>query len=365
MTVRRAAFRRFAALTAALVSPGVALAAATASTKPPSNILDHKDWIGICDNTLRCTAMALAPDGEARGYLSIERGGESQAAPVLKVVIYSDANIPSGPVHLHAQGFDADVPGRWDDDEITAESKDQTLIANLVRLGLGDDKALTLSIAKAKVPISLAGAAAALLWMDDRQGRLGSVTALTRKGSKPVSSLAPAPALPIYTSAPKGSASEIKPVVYPKAVLARPELKDCDKEQLAQADERGAWRLGPDVILWSVPCQMGAYNLDSLFFLSDAKGAGVRPAPIPFIPTIDTPEPTAEDPPFGLLNADFDPKTMTLSDFQKARGLGDCGRLDKFLWDGKMFEPLEIDYMPECRGVTAEGWPAIVRGREK
>ena len=91
----------------------------------------------------------------------------------------------------------------------------------------------------------------------------------------------------------------------------------------------------------------------------------MRPAPIPFIPTIDTPEPDAEDPPFSLLNADFDPKTMTLSDFQKARGLGDCGRLDRFLWDGKAFQPLEIDYMPECRGVTTEGWPAIVRGREK
>ncbi len=362
MTARRTASRRIAALAAL----GAALLAATsASAKPPANILDHKDWIGVCDNTLRCTAMALAPDGEARGYLAIERDGEPTAAPVLKVVLYSDTNIPSGPVHLHAQGFDADIPGRWDDDEITAQSKDQALIANLVRLGLGDGKTLTLSIAKARVPVSLSGAAAALVWMDDRQGRLGSITALTRKGPKPATALAPAPALPGYASAPKGSAAEIKPVVYPKAVLARAELKDCEKEQLAQADERGAWRLGPDLILWSVPCMMGAYNLDSLFFLSDAKGGAVRPAPIPFIPTIDTPEATADDPPFGLQNADFDPKTMTLSDFEKARGLGDCGRLDKFLWDGKAFQPLEIDYMPECRGVTTEGWPAIVRGRER
>jgi hypothetical protein len=362
MSLRRVAPRPIVALAAF----GAAfIAAATASAKPPVNVFDHKDWIGICDNTLRCTVMALAPDGEARGYLSIERDGEPTAAPVLKVVIYSDTNIPSGPVHLHAQGFDADVPGRWEDDAITAETKDPSQIASLVRQGLGDDKGLILSIAKAKAPISLSGAAAALLWMDDRQGRLGSVTALTRKGPKPASALAPAPPLPVYAAAPKASASEIKPVVYPKAVLARPELKDCEKDQLAQADERGAWRLGSDTILWSVPCMMGAYNLESIFFLSDAKGGAVRPAPIPFIPTIDTPEPTADEPPFGLLNADFDPKTLTLSDFEKARGLGDCGRLDKFLWDGKAFQPLEIDYMPECRGVTAEAWPAIVRGREK
>ena len=60
-------------------------------------------------------------------------------------------------------------------------------------------------------------------------------------------------------------------MVYPKALLARPELKDCEKEQLAEADERGAWRLGAEAILWSVPCTMGAYNLDSVFFLTDAK----------------------------------------------------------------------------------------------
>jgi hypothetical protein len=362
MTACRAAVRPAIALAA---FGAALLIAAAASAKPPADIFDHKDWIGVCDNTRSCTAMALAPDGDTRGYLSIERGGEPAAAPLLKVVIYSDTNIPSGPVHLQAQGFDADVPGRWDDDEITAQSKDQALIAHLVRLGFGDDKVLTLSIGKVKVPISLSGAAAALVWMDDRQGRLGSVTALTKKGPKPASALALAPALPVYTAAPKGSATEIKPVIYPKAVLARTELKDCEKEQLAEADERAAWRLGPDLILWSVPCQMGAYNLESIFFLSDAKGGAVRPAPIPFIATIDTPDPDAGDPPFALLNADFDPKTMTLSDFEKARGLGDCGRLDKFLWDGKAFEPLEIDYMPECRGVTAEGWPVLVRGREK
>ncbi len=360
------AVRRIASLAAwvavwgvGLLGPGLAWA------KPPPNLFDHKDWIGVCDNALRCTVMALTPDGDARGYLSIARDGDPAAAPVLTVVIYSDANLPSGPVHLHAPGFDADIPGRWDDGEIAAQSKDPALMAAIVRLGLGDAKTLTFSIAKARVPVSLSGAAAALVWMDDRQGRLGSVTALTKKGPKPASALAAPPALPVYAAAPKGSAAEIKPVVYPKSVLARPELKDCEKDQLSQGEERAAWRLGPDLVLWSVPCTMGAYNLDSVFLLSDAKGGGARPAPIPFIPTLDAPEPTPDDPPFSLLNADFDPKTMTLSDFEKARGVGDCGRLDKFLWDGRAFQPLEIDYMPECRGVTTEGWPALYRGREK
>jgi hypothetical protein len=353
------------ALVLALILAGAAAAAAPAVAKPVPNVFDHKDWIGVCDNTARCTAMALAPDeGDSRAYLAIVRDGDPAAAPTLKIAIYADSNIPSGPVHLHAPGFDADVPGRWADGEIIAQSKDPALIASLARLGASEAKTLQLSIAKTSVPISLSGAAAALTWMDDRQGRLGSITALTRKGPRLLSEMPPAPVLPVYVAAQKGSGVEVKPVVFPKSLLARPELKDCDKAQLADADARAAWRLGPDLMLWSVPCTLGAYNLASVFLVSDGHGGAIRPAPIPALATPDSGDPGA-NPPYMLINADFDPKTMILNAFEKARGLGDCGNLDRFLWDGRVFQPLEIDVMPECRGVTPEAWPALYRGRAK
>ncbi len=336
-----------------------------AFAKPIATVFDRKDWIGVCDNTLRCTAMALAPDdGDSRAYLAIVRDGDPAAAPMLKIAVYSDANIPSGPLHLHAQGFDADVAGRWADGEILAQSKDPALIAALARVGTSEARTLQISIGKVSVPISLSGAAAALTWIDDRQGRLGSITALTRKGPRPISEMPPAPLLPVYVAALKGSAVEIKPAVFPKALLARPELKDCDKAQLNEVDERASWRLGPDLVLWSVPCTLGAYNLASVFLVSDSHGGALRPAPIPALATPDSSDPAA-NPPFMLINADFDPKTMILNAFEKARGLGDCGNLDRFLWDGRVFQPLEIDVMPECRGVTPEAWPALYRGRAK
>jgi hypothetical protein len=341
------------------------LAAAPVCAKSAPNVFDHKDWIGVCDNTLRCTAMGMTPDGgDSRAYIALTRDGGGSAAPTLKLVVYSDVNIPAGLIALRAPGFDLSAPATSEDNEITAETKDPAAIAAFAKLAASEAKSVELSTGKIKLAIPLSGAAAALIWLDDRQGRIGTVTALTRRGPRPASDVPPAPPEPVYTAAAKGSASEINPAVFPKALLARPELKDCDKDQLLQAQERAAWRLGPDVILWSVPCTLGAYNLDSVFFLSDARGGAVRPAPIPSVPTPDSLEPGA-DPPFSRLNADFDPKTMVLNAFEKGRGLGDCGALLNFLWDGKTFEPLEIDYMPECRGVEADAWPALHRARAR
>jgi len=343
-------------LALATFGPGVA--------KPVPNVFDHKDWIGVCDNVLRCTAMGLAPDGQDRAYIAVVREGGGAAAATLSVVIYSDDALPGGPVKLRAPGFDLTLQGRWNDDQITAETKDPAAVAAFARLAASDAKAVQVSTGKISVPLSLEGAAATLAWADDRQGRVGGVTALLKKGTKPAAAVPAPPPIPVYSPAPAGSAAEVKPVVFPKGLTARPDLKDCDHEQMDQADERGAWRLGPNVMLWSVPCRLGAYNLNSYFFISDAKGGGVRPAPIPLIPSPDSADPEA-DPPYSMINADFDPKTMTLSAFEKGRGLGDCGMLRNFVWDGKAFQPTEIDYMPECRGVTPEAWPALYRARTK
>jgi hypothetical protein len=337
------------------------LAAAPAPIPRGPAVLDRKDWIAACDNTLACTVMALAPDGPGRAYLSLSRGGEPLAAPVLTAVVYTDADRDLEVVRLRARGFEADLPARAEEDELIAQTKDPVVILSFLRLLAGEAKTLVLEADKTAVSLDLSGGQEALGFIDERQGRVGSVTALVRRGPRPAAALAPAPPAPVYTAAPRGSAVEIRPAALPKSLLQRPELKMCEKESLANADARAAWRLGPDLVLWSVPCASSSYNLRSAFFLSDEKGQGARPAPIPPV----SPGTEGAQPPSSLLNADFDPKTMVLSAFEKGRALGDCGALARFLWTGRAFEPLEVDYMPECRGVTPEAWPALFRGRER
>lgn len=54
---------------------------------------------------------------------------------------------------------------------------------------------------------SLAGASAALRYMDARQGRDGGMTALVARGLKPASAIKPPPAMPIVTAAPVPAAN--------------------------------------------------------------------------------------------------------------------------------------------------------------
>ena len=67
------------------------------------------------------------------------------------------------------------------------------------------------------------------------------------------------------------------------------------------------------------------------FFVVDEKGAA-RPLPIRYA---DTSEATTE-----LMNVSYDAATQTLYNFEKGRGLGDCGATNTWVWDGKGFAPL-------------------------
>jgi len=351
--------------------PALLLAALSLLTAAPLGHADkpavfrRADWIGACDNTLRCTAIGLAADGGDQAYISITRNGDAQAEPELKIVLYSEVNIPSGPLRASAEGLDVQLAGRWSDDEIIASSADVGLAAALARLDAAGTHALSLSIGRSGASVSLAGAEAALAWIDERQGRDGTSTALVRRGPKPAASLPPPPEEPVYARPPEGTAVEIRPAKVPDALWRRAELKSCDRSALARTEARAAWRIGPNEVLWSVPCAATPFNLQSLFFLSDPRGEDIRPAPIPVVPLTFAGEAAPPTEPYDLANADFDPGALTLNAFEKGRGAGDCGVLERFVWDGRRFQPLEVDYMPACRGVTPEAWPALFRGRAK
>jgi hypothetical protein len=133
-------------------------------------------------------------------------------------------------------------------------------------------------------------------------------------------------------------------------------MGDCDDDIATLEIAPIAARLSPDLTLWAPLCTRGAYNMIYSFAVVDAKGAARR-LPIRYASSAET---TTE-----LMNVDYDPATRTLSNFEKGRGLGDCGAVNTWVWDGKAFAPTAQDLMGECRGVSPDDWVTTWRTRAK
>jgi hypothetical protein len=333
----------------------VILALALAAAAPqPGELKTFKDWTVGCDNGRACQAVALMPEQgnwEQRITMSLRRGPEPQA--VTEISFETDlpvAALAAGgrrlPVGIvHKDGYPAVRP--------------QSVAAMLEAIRSNSEIEALDGSGKRSGKVSLSGSSAALLYMDEQQRRLGTVTALTRKGAAPASSVPAPPALPIVKEVrPMGRAA---PAPLPKAKLARMKAAaGCDME-LSQRDhpaEALRFRGGATVIL--VPCFQGAYNGSSLVLVSrKADRSDLQPA------AFDSNASAGEGngPPTPPEGAYWDEKTGRLASFFKGRGLGDCGAGQDWAWDGRMFRLIRAEAMGECRGSTdyITIWRATVR----
>jgi len=312
-----------------------------------------KDWVGVCDNTRVCAAFGFSPvEAEEVSYLKLERGGEPQAAARITL---SSRDLAKGSWRVAVDG--KVVPGL---EAVRAQGQGEGEVVS-APLSTAQSAALTAAIRNGQQlelaqggkrgAISLAGSAATLRWLDDQQRRAGTTTALLATGPKAASATPPAP--PLVRAAPPASQARL-PKAPPQAVKAR--LGECDDDIDSLGIEPIVARLSTGVILWAVACSRGAYNVVYDLVLADETGAKVRPLALAGM----GPEPASD-----LMNVEFDPKTQTLSNFDKARGLGDCGGMNEWVWDGRAFQATHQTLMPECRGVTPEDWPVDFRTRSR
>jgi hypothetical protein len=343
--------KTLAAAAALVVAAGAAHAAATQSLN---------DWDAVCSNTGDCVATGFSPDDsdDLDAYLQVKLAAGPSATPKLVLTADPGAKQPSGQWTLSIDGHPVAGVG-----PVSATGSDggaQAQIAGPAALALIDalknGKSLEINAAgKALAKISLAGSAAILLWVDDQQGRVGTVTALVRKGPKPASAVPPAVPMPLIAAAPAVSQAGL-PKSAPKSLIKG--VEDCNLDPSVTPDDIVA-RLAPGVVLWGPECQMAAYNEVNIFFLGDEKAGHLK--------RIVFPEPQGESQPTTdeLINASFDPKTQILSTFNKGRGIADCGDVTSWVWTGKAFAVhSELD-MPDCRGVSSDDWPTLFESRSR
>jgi len=322
------------------------LAAAAAGAAPhPSELKLFKDWAVGCDNVRACQAVALLHDQAADDGLtmSLSRGAAPEAA--VRIVVGPPLGGSDGKTGVVALAVDGKrLPGRLAEGEAGTAVDAAGTAALLAALRTGTKLEALGADGKSLGTISLAGASAALLYMDDRQQRIGTVTALARPGPKPASAVPPAPPPPEIDVPP---ASAKPPRRMPLAMAAAFRKKACDGGEPDDRQPAEVYRLDATHTLALIPdhCDSGAYNAASLLYVGGETGPW-QPAPDDLPGKKNAP---GEDPPL-VYNAEWDAKGGTLDMFMKGRGLGDCGTRQSFAWDGARFRLIAQAQMDECRG---------------
>lgn len=340
-----------------LLSGALACAAAlpALAAPAPGSLESYRDWTIGCDNIGRCTAASLFPDDGSLPddgmtlYLSRDAGPD--AAPVIELRLAEDHQ---GPVDLLVDGV-AFASARAGGDQVDVPA---AMVAPLIR-GMVRGLVLTATAAGRQIgAASLAGASAALRYMDAEQGRAGTVTALVAKGPLQAGSVHAAGKMPVVAFQPVPQGLPQPAALWREERERALRLSGCAEEEQGPAQEAQIARLSDKEELVLIPCGAGAYNFSSVPMIATGQ-AGRRV----FTPArFDSPPGwTEKGGKVLLVNAGWDGASATLSSFAKGRGLGDCGSAQSYVWDGALFRLVELRQMDQCRG--AWDWITLWRAR--
>ena len=137
--------------------------------------------------------------------------------------------------------------------------------------------------------------------------------------------------------------------------------KRCDLDRNDQASFRESIvedQLDANRTLYLLACSSGAYNTVFRIYIYD------RRYPDEAVPELFAAYSSSRGW-YGkrsLINADYDPKTRTISAFEKGRGIGDCGSLERYKWTADGLRLVSYRYWGRCNGSRMpRDWPEIYR----
>lgn len=323
---------------AGLIAPVVARAAVSLPT-----YRTFGDWTVACDNVGDCEARGFTDSEDGLG-LRVVRAAGRDAAPTFEIV---DAPAGSGSaLQLDGRPFRTPVrveatPGEGTDGAPTRTLAlhGVTAMQSLVGAARHADR---IGMAGTRAIGSLSGFNAAMLYIDDAQGRVDTPGAIARPGhaTGPVPAPRPLPAL--HAVRPRGAPLADKDARrYLRALAKRRDDCEDDLGDMAASVEP----LDGTRVIAMLPCIRGAYQSSYAVFV------GPRDDPARAQP-LHLPYPAGADGDDALLTeAGFDPKTGRLSMFAKGRGIADCGASGEWTWDGRGFVLVSYAMLDRC------GWP--------
>lgn len=322
-----------------------------------------QDWEVGCDNTRRCEAQGYgserddAPPG-GRAALRVRRDAGPGRAPVLSFRFSSIDNAQPWPeagqvLTVQAGALRFALPPLTKDalEPDVPAAQVPALLSAVQKAGV-----LRLSAGKVQWSVSLAGAAAALLKMDDLQQRVGTPGALVRRGR---ASEVAAPPVPGVTAArvPPTTAADQRLAGAIAAALPHG-ADDCPDRDPADPSLALA-RISATELLVTQACFRGAYQTGSrVWRVADRPPHRATAVPLP------QPDGSVED---SAVIEGFggDAPGLTLHESAKGRGIGDCWVSRDWVWTGTGLALVTASESPcrlfEAGGLAIELWRAAVR----
>lgn len=328
---------------AAMLLVMIGMGSALAQAPRPGTLESYKDWTIGCDNRGRCEAVSLQPEGgdwpDTAVMLGITRDAGGTADPEIWV-----SREGKGREQL---SFLIDGRKIANAISIDGEAALQGPQASALAIAMARGGAMEIRAGAKRISQpSLAGSAAALRYMDARQGRAGTMAALVAAGPLARSAVRPAPAIPVIRRAIIPNGAE-PPALWREELTALGKFTSCADEMKDASSPPDLHRLSKTETLVLVPCGAGAYNFTAVPVIA----TGIAGRRTFRFASFDYQPGWSEDATHPMLvNASWSPLTSTLQSYAKGRGLGDCGGSESYVWDGTRFRLIEASAMGECRG---------------
>lgn len=289
-----------------------------------------RDWPAAAEPLLRITTNTpLADDGAIRLIID---GKVEDTLPILQLrEIQTTVTPPAGFRPTGGEGF-------W----YPTGQATRTLLEKIVT---ASTLVLELPIGQetAEVKIDLGGLYPALSWIDARQNRTNTQSAIIVQGQE---GSVDAPHADSITS----------PDQLPPAVRAVWEASgpcaDIDPAIFASLDAVSI-PLGDKPVLYLLPCGApGAYNAPYIGVLASPDSVATRI----HLARMAEPGPVTTD---IIYNATWDPATLQLDGFFKGSGVGECGIWNRWTWTPSGFALIEEAARQSCDGVETplSEWP--------
>lgn len=322
---------------------------------------DHyKRWLIACDNGLRCEAKGMT-DRHRDPHLSILR----DAGPEGSIHITIVAPFRFQPSDLYMDGVALELGDAAKIEPFNSRTQvtiTEPVAAQAFIQRVRNGHYLEFHNRRNRIP--LAGLTAVLLRMDERQQRLGTQTALIRKGQALASSVPAPPTLPRIEKgkpAPSLSREEEEALLDTvQAFHADPLDGSCyGAMHLMTPVKAQAWPIDEHHALVAVPCTLtNIQQLQSFLYIVDRRQGGPIELFQPSVHMDSRPNPLTIR---VLSEPDFDPSSGRLFMSRKILSDAVCGHAGEWQWQNGTFVLARFMFQSRCGGSTPGDWPLVYR----